>query len=214
MMPFGDRGTRHTARRALGGLAVAVTLLLPSVRADAASATDFIRGLVSRGLKIFETARDAGNPLGAEPAIRQFIDGHFDLRDAAQGALGSEWRDRTPGERREFTRLFTTLVERNYLATMMGLLGGNARAEDDMSYEGETTHGRGSSTVLTSVTTRRGDATPVEYTVSERDGRWRVVDVTMDHMSLVGNYTAQIRRLRSRGSFDDVVAAMKARAAG
>jgi hypothetical protein len=43
---------------------------------------------------------------------------HFDSREMAKRVLGLHWRDRTADERKEFTRLFTDLVEKSYRRTL------------------------------------------------------------------------------------------------
>jgi len=45
----------------------------------------------------------------------------------------------------------------------------------------------------------------------ERDGRWRVFDVNIEGVSLVGNYRSQFNAIIVRSSYQDLVTKLKAK---
>jgi ABC-type transporter MlaC component len=62
---------------------------------------------------------------------------------------------------------------------------------------------------------RRGRQEEVEvvYTLAERSGRWRVVDVETDGVSTVRNYRSQFRRIIDQDGFAALLERMRTRLA-
>ena len=46
------------------------------------------------------------------------------------------------------------------------------------------------------------------------DGKWKVYDVTVDAISVIGNYRNQIDRVMNQGGYDSVVADLRTKTAG
>jgi phospholipid transport system substrate-binding protein len=144
-------------------------------------------------------------------AIRALVVELVDFRTAATLALGGEWAARTPGERDEFTRLFTDLLQ----TSMFASIGGRARIATDgltVSYIGELPD-RDGVTVATSVLLRAGTEMAVGYRMARRHTGWAVYDVIIDGVSLVDNYRAQFTKVIARSSYASLVDEMRGRLA-
>ncbi len=130
----------------------------------------------------------------------------FDVRRAAANSLGKEWTARTPSEQEEFVRLFGDLLLRGYLAR----IGSKARVAGgvDVTFIDEAVAGD-AAVVHTALTARTNGELPIEYRMSRADGTWRVVDTTIDGVSLVANYRAQVMRIRQRSTHHDLIALMR-----
>jgi phospholipid transport system substrate-binding protein len=147
----------------------------------------------------------------AQLATRMFahFDRVFDLNGAAQRALGEAWRGRTPAERREYTRLFASLVTRSYLARMAAAVEGGGGFRID--YRSEAVQ-RDTATVRTAVVNKSGAAVPMTYDMALVGGRWMIRDVSMQDISLVENYRAQFRRILRDSSYRGLIDRMEVRA--
>ncbi len=51
----------------------------------------------------------------------------------------------------------------------------------------------------------RGDPIRVEYRMREREGRWRVIDVIIDGVSLLSNFRAQTQEIISEVGADGLI---------
>src|SRR5918996_1620273 len=60
-------------------------------------------------------------------------------------------------------------------------------------------------TVRSKVVTRRNLETPLDYRLHLREGRWKVYDVLIDHVSFVATYRSEFSRLLQREPYAAVV---------
>ena len=55
--------------------------------------------------------------------MRQAVFQRFGFEEMAQRALGQYWSKRTPAEKKEFTTLFSELLERSYISKIESYTG-------------------------------------------------------------------------------------------
>jgi phospholipid transport system substrate-binding protein len=122
----------------------------------------------------------------------------FDLDEVARRALSRHWTARSAEEQAEFVRLFTDLLERTYLGRIEAYSG------EKILYLGETIDGP-FATVRSKVITRRRTETPLDYRLHLRDGRWKVYDVLIDHVSFVATYRAEFSRILNKEPYAALV---------
>lgn len=122
----------------------------------------------------------------------------FDFDEISRRALSRHWAARTPQEQAEFTRLFTDLLERTYVGRIESYSG------ESIVYLGEAVDGA-FATVRSKVVTRRRTETPFDYRLHLRDGRWRVYDILIDHVSFVATYRSEFARIIQRESYAALV---------
>ena len=122
----------------------------------------------------------------------------FDFDEISRRALSRHWAARTPQEQAEFTRLFTDLLERTYVGRIESYSG------ERIVYLGEAVDGP-FATVRSKVVTRRRTETPFDYRLHLRDGRWRVYDILIDHVSFVATYRSEFARIIQRESYAALV---------
>ncbi|OLC00034.1 MAG: hypothetical protein AUH30_03710 [Candidatus Rokubacteria bacterium 13_1_40CM_68_15] len=185
--------------RALG-LTMLLVFLAASI-ARAGEATDQVRRSVDEVIKVVQSQPD-GPARRAE--IRRIANRLFDFEETAKRALGPHWQQRTPAEREEFVRLFSDLLEAAYVGKIDLYQG------EKIAYVGETVDGD-QATVKTRIVTKQGTEVPVDYRLlREKDG-WRVYDVVIEGVSLVGNYRTQFNKIIQTSSFEDLVKRMRAK---
>lgn len=188
------RVTRMAALALIVGLAAGPAL--------AGEPTEVMRERIDRVVKALESDRSH-----ARQSIEQVAEETFDFTEMARRALGPHWRERSPEERTEFTRLFREVLEDAYVGRIERYEG------EKIVFAGESVDGP-QATVKTRVITRTGTEIPVDYRLHRVDGRWRVYDVVIEGVSLVANYRTQFNRIIQSGSYQDLVERMRRRALG
>jgi phospholipid transport system substrate-binding protein len=198
---------RTTAMRLRGcvlGVAVATMfVVLPTLGrpVGAGEATDHVRTHIDQ---MYQLVAKTGSTAESREAVQKLADRMFNWNAMAEGALGQHWRERTPPERAEFARLFAEVFERAYLSKIQ-----LADAER-FAYLGDTTKDD-HAVVRTRITTNNGTVIPVNYRARMTEGgTWRVYDLDVGSVSLVGNYRTQFNSIIGRSSYPDLVNRLKA----
>ena len=138
-------------------------------------------------------ARGDRPPSGAEIARVAFF--LFDVREMAKKSLGRHWVARTPQERDEFTRIFTSMVGRAWLRTI--------RTGKRITYAGVTVAGT-RATVRSTVLLERQGQVLLEYQLAPAGhSKWQVQDVLVDRRSLVGSYREFFDKTLADTSYQD-----------
>ena len=174
------------------------------VPALAGPPTEQLRGSVDRVLRLVgDPANRAVSTRERRAAVRKIADEIFDWEELSKRSLGTHWRERTPGEREEFVRLFADLLERSYLAKVEFYDG------ETIGYAGDTIEGD-QAFVRTKIINKHGSEMAVNYKMLRRAGeRWKVYDVEIEGVSLVANYRSQFASLLRRSTYPEVVRALR-----
>ena len=189
------------------GKTLAAWLLVATAAASPAVAPrDVVQSAVSRvviALQKSDSETDASptRRLSAEQRrteIRRVASDLFDFDEISRRALSRYWTTRTMEEQAEFTRLFTDLLERAYIGRIESYSG------EKIIYLGEVVDGP-FATVRSKVVTRRRTETPLDYKLHLRDGRWKVYDVLIDHVSFVATYRSEFARIIQKESYAALV---------
>ena len=181
-------------------------LVATAVAAPAASPRELVEGAVNRVVLAIERAdMRSDSPTTQRLAlqerrqeVRRVAAELFDLDEIARRALSRHWTARSPEEQAEFVRLFTDLLERTYLGRIESYSG------EKIVYLGESVDGP-FATVRSKVVTRRRTETPLDYRLHFRDGRWKVYDVLIDHVSFVATYRSEFSRILQKESYPALV---------
>jgi phospholipid transport system substrate-binding protein len=134
--------------------------------------------------------------------LREVIAPRFDFSDMARSAMGYHWRTLSQAQRDEYSRLFTGLLEASYMGKIEGYQG------QKIVYVKETQDGD-TAQVNTKIVPSGGDAISVNYRLKQSDGTWKVYDVIIDQISLVGNYRNQFNRVMNEKGYDTLISALK-----
>jgi phospholipid transport system substrate-binding protein len=126
----------------------------------------------------------------------------FDFGEMAKRSLGQHWEQRTLAERGEFVRLFTELIQRSYISKV------DQHGAEKMIVQGEKVDGD-YAVVRTTLPLGQGREMPIDYRMHSTDDRWQVYDLSLDGISLVGNYRAQFNKIIRTSSYEALVAKFK-----
>ncbi len=129
----------------------------------------------------------------------------FDYEAMAQRTLAKHWKDRSVKERQEFTSLLSKLLTNSYTTII------ESRTDEQVNYLDEAIK-NGFARVRTEIVAKSGTI-PVEYRMRQKKGEWRVYDVVIDGVSLVGNFRKQFDRIIRSGSYVTLTERLKEKTA-
>ncbi len=200
-----DRIRRSHGRSLLSALLLVLMLAAPCFAGaptdDIKKTTDRILAIVSDpALKGPEHKKERGK------LIREAVDQRFDWEAMTQRSLARHWRKRTPAEKKEFITLFGKLLERTYLDKVGSYSG------EKVIYVGESIDGK-YATVTAKILTHSKTEVEVLYRLDDRNGDWRVYDISIEGVSLVNNYRKQFNSIISRSSYEELVKKLREKVA-
>jgi phospholipid transport system substrate-binding protein len=181
-------------------------LVATAVAAPAAGPRELVEDAVNRVVLAIERANlRSDSPATQRLAmqerrreVRRVAAELFDMDEIARRALSRHWTARSHEEQAEFVRLFTDLLERTYLGRIESYSG------EKIVYLGESVDGPFAA-VRSKVITRRRTETPLDYRLHVRDGRWKVYDVLVDHVSFVATYRSEFSRILQKEPYAALV---------
>ena len=185
---------------------VALVTFVLAVPAWAGPPTDALRQSIDGIFALLDDPSLKGPDHASERqrALRALAEDAIDFREAARRTLGASWEARSGAERDHFVKLFADLIDHGYLGRVS--YDGERILYDDERVTGTQ------AVVRVRAIARNGDVTPVLFGMREGDdGRWRVFDVSVGGMSLVGTYRAQFNRIIRARSYEDLVSRLESK---
>jgi phospholipid transport system substrate-binding protein len=142
---------------------------------------------------------------GTEAKVGAIFDETLDYNTLAQASLGSEWAVRSDAEKAEFSGLLKQLVRRSYERNIKKTLGYN------IEYIGETEKNAQVvvATRAVSKSDKRADPVEIDYTLAQKDGKWMIIDIKTDGVSMVSSYRSQFTKIIKKDGFPTLITKMK-----
>ncbi len=181
-------------------------LTLAGSKAWAAAPTEVARQVIDKALDILNDPNLAGAAQKDRrlKMVKQLVDRHFDYREMAKRSLGTTWGRLSGGQRDEFVRLFSELLEASY-ADKIDKYAKRVRVD----YTGESLDGEYAE--VRTVVVRPNDRVPLTYRLLNEEGTWMVYDVVIEGVSLISNYRSQFGRIISESSYAELVRRLRTR---
>lgn len=125
--------------------------------------------------------------------VNQIVLPHFDFERMSSWVLGKHWRAATPAQKERFMTEFRTLLVRTYAKSL------SEYTDSKISYLPMRPSSQEDQVkVRTEVDQPGGFPIPIDYELRRQGDTWKVIDVTIDGVSLVTNYrstfASQIRQ--------------------
>ena len=178
-------------KKYLKRMTLILCLIFP-VSALAGAPLETVRGHAD---KVLEVLRDPA--LKAESAkkarkdkIRAISEKMFDFTELSIRTLSQNWKKLNPDQQKEFTRLYTSLLEDVYADKIL------AYSDEKIIFSKEVTLSEKTAEVQ-SMVLRKTAEIPIYYRVILKDGVWWVYDVVIEGVSLINNYRTQFREILS-----------------
>ena len=190
------------AMRKLTKLTLLIYLLtfLPISLSWALNPGETVVQTIDRGIKILEDPSLRGFDKFAErrQKLWEIVTPVFDFAETSKRALGHHWKKRSDQERKEFVFLFTQVLRDIYLGKTDSYAGGN------FIYIREIIKGnRGK--VRTNFMTADQKKVVVDFSMHKITGNWKVYDITIEGVSMVGNYRSQFNNILAKSSFENLM---------
>ncbi|SRR5579885_884253 len=197
------------------GHALAIVLFLigallaaPSIARADAPANDpmaVVKDGVNEALPIL---RDKQTPTPVrQQKLREIVARSFDFSEMARSALGYHWRQISPDQQQEFTKVFSTFIENSYLAKINEFTSGEVR------FLSVRNDGPQYAIVKTSVLMAGKDPIDLDFRLLDKNGQWKVYDVTVDAISIIANYRNQFNRVMNNKGYATLIADLKSKEA-
>jgi phospholipid transport system substrate-binding protein len=136
--------------------------------------------------------------------VRQIADEQIDFQTLSRLALGRYWRDLSDAQKADFVVAFTEHVS----ATHGHLI--DDYDNEDVKVTGDRAEERGDYTVQTDIVGKKDgggtqDVAKADYRLRQIDGRWKIIDITVDGVSMAANFRAQFKEVMDNGGFDQLL---------
>jgi phospholipid transport system substrate-binding protein len=196
-----------SARWARASIALALLIALALPAAAASDPTAEVKNTVDQVISILKNPAYRTNRQERRQKLRAAILPHFDFEAMSRSAMGYHWRSLTGAQRQEFSSAFTGLMEVSYTGKI------ESYHDQTIEYVKSFNNAPDDAQVNTEIISKSGgEPIHVNYRLKKNaDGDWKVYDVLIDNISLVGNYRNQFNRVMNQSGFDGLVKAIKAK---
>lgn len=178
-----------------------VALSFTSASLAASSPTDDVRTSVDAILVILQNGELDVQQKRAD--ISKIINKRFDFRAMSQRTLATNWKKTSDEEKKQFTALFSQLIESSYVGKI------EAYTNEKVEYPGEKVKGK-KAVVETLILTSSADI-PVNYKLYQKGDQWLVYDVIIEGISLISNYRSSYQEIMKDEGFDGLLNKMQAK---
>jgi phospholipid transport system substrate-binding protein len=211
--------TADRAQRGRGCIVVfALTILLAlSALAHAGGGqqppdpTAMIKSVIDQTIAVFKDRSITA--VARQAKLRAIAEQHFDFAAMARSTVGYHWREFTPAQQQEFVPLFTSFIEDVYLDQIQQYSVQRIQKDiqsTNIDFTKQQIDGAGDAEVFSTViTNERATPIPVNYRMTLINGEWKVYDLTVDSISVMGNYRNQFNRVLNSGGYDKLVSIMR-----
>jgi phospholipid transport system substrate-binding protein len=187
-------------------LAVVIAALIlacgrPAVAADA-SPMAAVKGTVNQVLTLVSSPQYKAARTTERDKLRALVAPRFDFSDMSRSAMGYDWRNLSQDQRQQFVTVFTRLLEASYMGKIESYNG------QKIEYVKQTQNGDYAE-VYTNIVQSGGEPISIDYRLKNENGTWKVYDVLIDSISLVGNYRAQFHRIMTEKGYNELITLIK-----
>jgi phospholipid transport system substrate-binding protein len=158
---------------------------------------------------ILEVLRDKSiDKVERRKKVREIAYQYIDMDTLARLAMGQHWRTLNADQQKEFVAEF-----RQHLANTYGHTT-DEYTDEDIKPAGDQQESNGDWTVRTKIlgteNGARKEVAKVDYRLRKRNDVWKIIDVTIDNVSLMGNFRSQFQDIMtSGGGFNQLIKALK-----
>ena len=201
--PLGAAKAAHIAMLVVVGMWLTTFLLPPSAAATDESPKPpetVVRQMID-SIRKLRTTEDRASRI----KLISSIDDSLALDSLSQQALGAEWGKLDGAQRDQFLHLIRELLEKLAYPKASEFF-----ADLDVQFEHEQAQGA-RHIVPTTVKRSEGGRVSITYVLRRTHGQWQVVDINLDGQSLAQSVTGQIQAVLRQGSYQSLIAQMKAR---
>lgn len=139
------------------------------------------------------------NPEKLYALIDQLVIPNFDFISMSRWVLGNNWKVASDAQRTEFVEQFKTLLVNTYAKALLEY------SDQEIKFYPTETTDRPNLAVVRTELTGGAQPFPVAYRMYQKNDRWKVVDVTVDGVSLVSTYRGSFATQIKKEGFDSLL---------
>jgi phospholipid transport system substrate-binding protein len=134
---------------------------------------------------------------------------YFDFQEMTRLAVGAAWRKATPEQQKALENSFRTLLVNTY-TNALAQAGPNANRTIEVKPAAAS---KEANDVVVRTLIKEAGKQPlsIDYRMQNKDGQWKVYDVTVEGVSLVTNYRTTFAEEVSRGGIDGLIKSLEER---
>ncbi len=132
-------------------------------------------------------------------AIEEIAYERFDFTTMSRLVLGRRWKKLSDDQKVSFEKEFTTYLANDYGSRL------DRYGQEEVEIKGERKEPRGDVTVKTVIVGGNNDGALVDYRMRFRNEEWRIIDVTIEGISLISNFRDQFREVMGRGGAENLL---------
>lgn len=131
--------------------------------------------------------------------LREIAHKNFAWDEIARRSLGLYWKKRSQEEKKEFTSLFTSLLENTYTTKLA-----NSYSGEKILYDKDIIDGK-HALVETRIINKAKKEVSVRYRLMKREDSWHVYDIIIEGVSLIKNYRVQFYTIIRQSSYNELI---------
>ena len=176
-------------KRMIIGLGVIILSIYP-LRAYAGAPLETVQANVDRVLDVLrDPLLKEESATGAKKAkIESIAEDMFDFTYLSKRTLSKNWLRFNPEERKEFVKLYRTILENAYMGRILEY------TDEKIVFEKEILTSEDKAEVQSRILTDATDI-PIDYRMILQDETWKVYDVIIEGVSMIKNYRTQFKEI-------------------
>jgi len=180
-----------------------IVLIVP-LRAFAGVPLDTVKANVNGVIEVLRDPKlqgESGKKAKAE-RIEAASEKLFDFVELSKRTLGMNWNKFSPEQRKEFVELFKSILKEAYVDKI------TAYTNERVEFTKEVPLSETAVEVQSDVVAKSGQ-TPIYYRVIKKDSEWKVYDVVIEGVSLISNYSTQLREILANNPPEKVLETLR-----
>ena len=168
-------------------------------------AKNFIQSVINDGIELL--SNDSLSEKSQEARFRVLLENNFAMKTIARFAIGKYWRQATPHQQEEYLSLFNDMIVYHYSAQFKDYKNTSKTVEITST----RLNGAGDVVVSSSVPRKNGQLVSVEWRVRESKNKWRVIDITVEGVSMAMTKRSEFSSIiqRNGGEFSALLTALR-----
>ncbi len=193
---------------------VAALILIPMltvrVHAQAQSAEEVVKTTSDSVIERLAAQKDEleVHPERIYDLIHELVAPHFDIRIMARWVLGKKaWSEASVEQQQAFIEQFKTLLVRTYAKALLEY------SDEQIKYYPVEESSKPNLVMVKTeiINTSSASTIPIEYRMYASSGTWKVIDVSVDGVSLVGTYRGSFSSEIKKNGLDALIAKLAER---
>ncbi len=188
--------------RVINSLFIALCLMTGIAQAAVKSPEAVVKETADGVISRIESQRSTleQNPSQVYDLVNELVIPHFDFISMSKWVLGKNWKSANEAQRNEFIEQFKTLLVRTYARALLEYSG-----QEVKYFPVEQNPKSNLAVVKTELTSSGAQPFPVAYRMHQKNEQWKVVDVSVDGVSLVSTYRGSFATQIKKNGFDALI---------